>query len=159
MSSWARIVVEVSDSTGKVQGWMIGADGEFDVLPHSGDMLEIGQDRAATSLGMVLGSDTLTVLRRHFRTRADSRSGPMIRIVVGAPQSVDLELLERRDEWIEYSTRATSCAYGGCVKDHKREADSALWTCTTSGHNLCLACDRPVRGSCVFCAYHDPSEL
>ena len=158
MGHWLRVIVKVSDTAGDVQGWLVGPDTELEVIPGAGDLLSFDADRAAPALSAVLGPGPFVVQARHFRTEVEQSGGLVARIVVGA-QAEELELLRRTDEWLDFSTAAAGCVYGGCTRDLTREADSALWTCTTSGHNLCLGCDRPVRASAVYCAYHDASEF
>lgn len=151
--------MEVSDESGAVRGWLVGPDIEFVVEPQVGDLLVLPADRAAESLQSVLRTTHVLVLRRHLRPGGGGLNAPAVRVIAGAAAGMQLESIRQRHEWLEYSPTALECAYGGCARDAKREADSALWSCTTSGHDLCLECDRPVRGSGLICAYHDPFEV
>lgn len=159
MDHWIRVVVEVSDEAGAVQGWLVGQDAELAVIPSAGDLLMLSADRATKPFDTILGATTFVVLRRHFRMTSTRGHGPVARVIVGAQLNQGLDLVRQRDEWLEASSAALECAYGGCAVDNTREADSAAWTCITSGHNVCLECTRPVQRSMVFCAYHDPSEF
>ncbi|RWZ59635.1 hypothetical protein ELQ92_12475 [Labedella populi] len=156
---WWRAVIEVTDDTGIARGWLVGSDYRGDVLPNVGDLVTLTGERLESNLDVLFGTPTLPVLRRHFHAEVERAGDRRRRVVFGARVESGLDDVSARDEWLEYSPSAERCVYGGCARDNKREADSALWSCITSGHNLCLSCDRPVRGSGYFCAYHDRSEF
>lgn len=159
MNTWWRAVIEVSNEEGNVLGWLVGSDFETEMVPGVGDHLILGVDHLGHRIEDLGEADALPVLRRHMCVGDVSRRGPSCHVVIGACRHINIERMRRRDEWIEYSPDAVVCANGGCTRDYKRDADSAQWTCTQSGHDLCLDCDRPVRGSCRFCRYHHPSEF
>lgn len=159
MGTWYRVIVEVTDASGSVSGWLVGSDFESEVVPIPGDDLTLSGTPLAKHLTEAFSSTVFPVLRRNLSVGDAPRRSPSTRVIVGARAEVDPRLMIQRDEWIGFSPAAVDCVNGGCRRDGKREADSALWTCVRSNHDLCLECDRPVRSSARFCAYHQRDEI
>lgn len=155
----ARMIIDVPGEDDTTVGWLVGADAEFTWLPSAGDRVTLPTGAMRESVTRSSGPLTLTVRRRHVRLESRSRSAPATQLFLGAPLGVDVNILRRTDGWLDHSATSEECVYAGCYKNAKRDADSALFTCVRGGHDICLACERPVVGPVRFCPYHSADEL